>query len=219
MASLLDAGNLQALQGEHSDEEETALLIEKLEAGSAAALPEGAQTILAAKRIMANPEIPSVPVPEVLKNIIARSTTKEAASVPGVVLRMTREGIDVIKSSLRGIVEIPQSFVAVRSAGAAAEQKPRVELQHSVQGYSALRLEYQVVRESDKELMLSVRFVEKKAGSYRVKLTRDNRLVDSRVLAADQDSMNFSRLSSGFYELAVSGPIDYKLSILVEEDL
>lgn len=176
------------------------------------------QQICSAVRIMGNKAIQNVPVPEVLLNLIETSKSKKKKeNIPAVILQFTADSIDIIKSTLKGVYHVPHTFAHTRAASAAsAEKSSRVELQQNVS--DELKLEYQIVRESVSELMVSMRFVKKPTGRYRINLLQDERIIASQMLSENEDSVAFSRLSVGSYVIDIDGPIEHQFSILIAEE-
>ena len=179
------------------------------------------QSVLAAKRLMENENIPSVPVPETLMKVLRtpEKAGKAETSVPSIILRLTKESMEAVTSTLQGITQIPQVFEFTRSASAEVlEKNPRIELEQKLNGADYLNIGYQIVRESSTQLMLVVRYKEELDSQVRVTLSQDGRIVDSKFLSPETKTVSFSRLPAGFYELEMKGALENRISIQIDDE-
>lgn len=181
------------------------------------------QQILDAKKVMMDGH--RKPVPPLLMEVVRRSETlpflrKETpAAIPAIVLGLARDGLRMIKSTLQGMAYIPQAVVATRAASPSLMEKgkPRLELRQSLGSASDPHLRYEILRESDREIMLTLHF-ENKIGPYRVSLKQEGRILDSRIVGKSEESLQFSRLTPGDYTVEIRGGLDHEFGIMIRED-
>ena len=228
--------NLDAsLKFQAGEEEELALAIDNnsSDAGGLdlAVYGRAVQNVISAGKLMSNPSLPNRPVPETLFRIATGAPEdapeREPVSTPSLILKMTKNSIELVKSSFQGITQVPQTFAFTRSSISAAtmsadlasaEKRPRIELKQLVRGKNNLKLEYQLVRESIDELLLIIGFKVKSPGLYRVNLLQENRIIDSKQLLERENSISFGKLSVGYYHIEIKGPVYNRFSVLIEND-
>jgi len=193
-----------------------------------AEISTAAYELLVARKLMENPALPNRALPEALERVLKRdaeliqSGTKE--KTPGAIIRLSKDGMDLIKSTLRGIAVLPQAFEGVRSAAAPVleepetirERNPRLEMVERAD--DGLVLSYQIVREADESVMLHIRFLNKKPGTYRVNLLEDGRIMDSRNLAQNSDALSFQRIGTGRYDINIDGAQKHEFGFYIEAD-
>lgn len=161
-------------------------------------------------RVMERTRGVQIPVPAVLKSVIA-NTMRRKEKAPAIVVRLSRRGLSLVKSTLAGLELLPQEAVAVRSA--AAPVTPRLEMNQVVG--NGLELEYQVMQESDSEMRLVIRFKSHPEGAYRVDLREDDRLVASQMLPKNTNVVSFSRIGEGGYQVDIQGPVRHSFGLYV----
>ena len=198
----------------HIDEATLAALVDMRHAGAAAfepSLMNELVEVLTSLRLMDSRTMPNAPVPEVLRHVVA-NTLKKREHTPSIVVRLSRTGLSLVKSTLAGLELAPQTAVAVRSAAGAA-LTPRLEMTQ-VLG-NGLALEYQVMQESDAEMMLVIRFRGRPEGAYRVDLREEERLIASQMVRRGSDSVSFSRIGEGGYQVDIAGPANHTFGLYV----
>lgn len=198
------------------NEAELARLVDRFLAGESvpAAYANGIIEIAAAIRLMDSSAVPNATVPDVLRHVVA-STLTSKKQTPSIVVRLSRKGLSLVKSTLAGLELAPQAAVAVRSA-ATAEVTPRLEMTQVVG--NGLGLEYQVMQESNAEMMLVIRFLDRPQGVYRVDLRKEDRLVSSQMVKLNGDSVSFTRISGGGYQVDIAGPVNHSFGIFVSAE-
>ncbi len=227
MAACLTAGRENRLRAEansledegksayYADHPEQALTHPKFKA----LLPDMLE-VMAARRIMDNPGLPAVALPRVLRDVVSRGFEEgDDAPVPSVILGLAAQGIEVIKSTMRGIALQPQAFTYTRSAPTPGvlEKQSRIELHQVFEDAPDIQLEYQIMRESASELMLGIRFKGMRRGTYSVSLLRDKRVIASHNLSDSHNIVSFGRLAAGSYMIEIKGAFQYKFGVLIDD--
>lgn len=198
-------------------EAELAALVDELAGGRS--LPEASPLdqlveLMAVLRSMDSALLPTLAVPDVLRNVVA-NTLQKRNETPSIVVRLSRRGLSLVKSTLAGMELAPQSAVAVRSA-ATAPVTPRLDMTQVIG--NGLALEYQVMQESDAEMMLVIRFRGRPEGTYRVDLREDDRIVASQMVQGNSDTASFTRIGEGGYQVDIAGPANHSFGLFVSAD-
>lgn len=196
-----------------TNEELLAVAVEALQSGRmlpAGVEPADAIEALAAVKAMDRAIDGSKPVPEVLRSVMER-TLQSNKKAPSLVVSLSRRGLNLVKSTLAGLELQPQVAVAVRSTSAPV--RPRLEMRQVTAG--GLDLEYQVMQEADDEMLLVLRFRSMPDGIFRVDLREDERLVDSQTVKRGSNSVSFSRITEGGYQVDITGPVQHSFGLFV----
>ncbi len=134
------------------------------------------------------------PVPNVLAEITRKVLTNTA---PEITIRlMPDDVIGTLVSTVRGFFAEPALLEGVRSTG--LERRPAVDI-----GRAGSPVRYQIIRESEKEVLLAVQI--DAPGALRASLRREGRIVASRTMSSGEASLAFEHLGAGSYTLELSG--------------
>lgn len=197
------------IQMQNTDEEITAMAVDRLLAGKECEIPE-AQEVLSACYGMDS--VKSTPLPEALRYCVDsffKSPAKKKS--PSLIVKIVEEGIQVVASSLQGFALMSEAQIATRSA---AKQANRIEVSQSSIDTQEMLVDYKILRESKDEIMLALELT-KTYGQYTLQLKQDGRTVDSRMLRKGEYSTAFNKLKPGEYELEISGPANLTVGILI----
>lgn len=196
-------------------EEETAAYLDgrgKKPAGFSAAI---GQQIMNARTIMENRSIPSYTLPEVLRNIMEKTLAEEKRTeVPGAVIRLKENGMEVIKSVFQNVFQEDALFEATRGVTAPAMQTPRIGLTHR----GIMRTEYQIIRENKNSVMLNLNLPADIPGRVRIDLIQNDSVIDSRTLAENERALNFAHLGAGSYDIVIKAKDTYRFGFVIDRE-
>jgi hypothetical protein len=156
-------------------------------------------------------------VPSYLMDMVRARSSGAAGALPAVVIRMAEDGLHVMKSALQGFLGLPSAPVTVRSAAATQERTARVELVQSLDDSSNQLIRYEVVREAEHSVTISISIPDQDL-DYGINLRQDGRLVDARMVnGGEAIVVTFDHLTPGRYEVEFKGGISKTFPIHIED--
>jgi len=156
-------------------------------------------------------------VPAYLMDMVRARSTGAAGALPAVIIRMAEDGLHVMKSALQGFIGLPTAPVAVRSAAATQERTARVELRQSLGNMSEHPVHYEIVREAEHSVTISLTIPEIGV-DYGVYLRQDGRLVDARMVNGGESVVvTFDHLTPGRYEIEFKGGLKMTFPVHIED--
>lgn len=156
-------------------------------------------------------------VPSYLIEMIRARSSGAVGALPAVIIRMAEDGLHVMKSAMQGFLGLPTAPVAVRSAAATQERTARVELIQSLDDSSNQIVHYEVVREAEHSVTISISIPDLGL-DYGINLRQDGRLVDARMVnGGEAIVVTFDHLTPGRYEIEFKGGIEKTFPIHIED--
>ena len=187
------------------------------------------------EKMMSDKNIPAYAVPETLLDVMRKSLLKTVErketnkqTIPALIVELSRNSLEVIKSTWDGFSRISLPAVVVRSSAVSDKdlftlnQEKTTPLYHRIFLSQSIErdksLEYQLMRDHEDSLMLLVRlpygYRDTSAVLYQGK-GEETRIIDSCRLNAEDTSLNFSKIGIGEYTLTFSGDIDFSMQIVI----
>jgi len=151
------------------------------------------------------------PLPRSLQKVIENDFRSEE-SIPSIIVRLTAEGMKVLKSTIEGIELYPEPIPAVRSA---ASQDAAVRVVQEIDG---MPIESRIHSGGSGNMTFELIFPEK-TGNWRVTLKNGERLVSSEIVSNEEHRVEFPCLSEGEYTVELSGLVNHQFYIYLENDI
>ena len=151
-------------------------------------------------------------VPEVLMSVIERTLkATDKKKIPSLIVRFTENGLKTILSGINGMNLIPVSAPAMRSNAVSEKENNNIQIEQIIEDH---KISYNILKESDNDLMLAMNFPDK-IGRCRVFLKENERILFTENLNDGENSVSFSKLKPGFYDISIAGYINHSFSLLV----
>ena len=187
------------------------------------------------EKMMRDKSNPAYAVPEKLQGIVRRTLAgrnekqeKNKQTIPALIVELSRNSLEVIKSTWEGFSRISLPVASVRSYTASDSESFSLNQKATTPSYHRIflsqnierdkSLEYQVMRDHENSLTLLVRlpygYRNTSAVLYQGK-GKKTRIIDSCCLNPEDMSLSFSKIKIGEYVLAFSGDISFSMNVLI----
>ncbi|MCB1138339.1 MAG: hypothetical protein KDK23_06255 [Leptospiraceae bacterium] len=145
-------------------------------------------------------------VPEALLASVNRALDAERTQTEGIVVRLLRNGMELIQGTLEGASLELAPLVATRRAGAAEADLinptgSRIDLKMPV---ARGQMHCSILQTSASEAMVSLS-LKNLAGSYQLSLKKDGRLIGSHSGVKSDRGVQFDRIGPGRYTVELKG--------------
>ena len=146
------------------------------------------------------------PVPEALLASVNRALDGERPRTEGIVVKLLRNGMELIQGTLEGASLELAPLVATRRAGAAEAEVvnptgSRIDLKMPV---GRGQMHCSILQTSASEAMVSLS-LKNLAGSYQLSLKKEGRLIGSHSRVKSDRAVQFDRIGPGRYTVELKG--------------